>query len=200
MAAMKINSQFSSSLLFLLGLASLGVVVFFNNAARIINALVIASIIVLTVSPVMFGLKRRGFPTWAAYTVTVLVLLAVLLIFVLIVVGAGQQFIQALPEYSAQSESSMASIESKLNAWGVENLGLYSGAMAEIYNTSNILDRTGRFITGLVDTFSNGILIGTLILFMLVDAIAVPSKLAAYLNTESPFILRLSRYTILVRR
>jgi predicted PurR-regulated permease PerM len=51
-----------------------------------------------------------------------------------------------------------------------------------------------------VDTFSNGILIGMLTLFMLVDAVGVPSKMASYLNAENPFILRLSRFTVLVRR
>jgi predicted PurR-regulated permease PerM len=148
----------------------------------------------------MFGLKRRGAPTWAAFIVTVLVLLAVLLIFMLIVVGAGQQFIHALPEYSAQSESSQASIQSIFDAWGVENMGLDSSAMAGLFNSSKVLDLTGRFISGLVDTFSNVILIGILIVFMLIDATAVPAKMASYLNAENPFILRLRRYSVLVRR
>ena len=49
-------------------------------------------------------------------------------------------------------------------------------------------------------TFSDVILIGVLIIFMLVDANAVPSKMAAYIGMDNPFILRLRQYTILVRR
>ena len=198
---MKLNSQLSSSLLFLVGLASLGVVVaFLNIAAETINAFVIALIIVFTVSPVMFGLKRKGAPTWAAFIVTLLVLLAALLIFMLVVVGAGKQFINALPEYTAQAESSQASIESTFDSWGFENLGLDSDALADLFDPSLILEQTGRFIAGLVDTFSNVILIAILIVFMLIDATAVPTKMASYLNAENPLILRLRRYTVLVRR
>ena len=198
---MKSNSQLSSSLLFLVGLASLGIVVaFFYNAASMINSFFTALIIVFTVSPVMYGLKRKGAPTWAAFAVTVLVLLAVLLIFVLIVVGAGKQFINALPEYSAQSESSQASMKSMFDTWGVERVSLDSSAMSELFNPSKILDLTVSFISGLVDIFSNGILIGILILFMLIDAIVVPSKMVSYLEAENPLILRLRRYTVLVRR
>jgi predicted PurR-regulated permease PerM len=198
---MKSNSPISSTLLFLVGLASLGIAVaFFYNVASTFNAFFTALIIAITVSPVMFGLKKKGAPTWAAYIATVLVLLAVLLIFVLIVVGAGQQFMNALPELSAQSESSQTSISSLLNAWGIDSIGLDSGAMAGLFNPSAILDLTGKFISGLLDTISNGILIGIFILFMLVDAVAVPSKLASYLDAENQFILRLKRYTVLVRR
>jgi AI-2 transport protein TqsA len=198
---MKSNSQLSSSLLFLVGMASLGIVVaFFYNAASTLNAFFTALLIVFTVSPVMYGLKRKGVPTWAAFVVTVLVLLAILLIFVLIVIGAGKQFINALPEYSAQSESAQASIKSVFDTWGVESIGLNSSAMSELFNPSKILKLTGSFLSGLVDTFSNGILIGLLVLFMLVDAIVVPSKMLPYLETENPFILRLRRYTVLVRR
>ena len=198
---MKSNSQLSPSLLFLVGLASLGIVVaFFYNTSTIMNAFFTALIIVLTVSPVMFGLKRKGAPTWAAFIATILVLMAVLSIFVLIVVGAGKQFVDALPEYSAQSESSQASIRSMLDTWEVESLGLDSTAISELFNPAKILDFTASFVSGLVDTFSNGILIGILTLFMLVDAIAVPSKMVSYIDAENPFILRLRRYTVLVRR
>ena len=198
---MRLSSQISSSLLFLVGLASLGITVaFFYYTASLLNAFILALVIVFTVSPVMSALKRRGAPTWVAFIVTVLVLLGVLLIFVLIIVGAGKQFINTLPEYTAQSESSTASVESTLNAWGVGNLGLDSGAMADLFNPSKILDATGRFIADLVDTFSNLILIGALILFMLVDATAIPSKIAPYINAENPFILRLRSYSDLVRR
>jgi AI-2 transport protein TqsA len=198
---MKINSQLSSSLIFLVGLASLGIaVIFLNNAASMINAFVMALIIVLTVSPVMFSLKRRGMPTWGAFTVTILVLLAVCLVFVVIVVGAGTQFLNALPEFSAQAESSRASLEAQLDALGFGSQGLDSGAITSLFDISQILDYTGKFVSGLIDTFSNIILIGLLIVFMLVDAAAVPSKLAVYLSAESPIIMRLSRYAILVRR
>ena len=119
---MKLSSQLSSSLLFLVGLASLGIAVaFFYYTASLLNAFILALIIVFTVSPVMSALKRKGAPTWAAYLVTVLVLLAILVVFVVIIVGAGKQFISALPDYTAQSEEALASLESTFNAWGVEN-------------------------------------------------------------------------------
>jgi predicted PurR-regulated permease PerM len=116
------------------------------------------------------------------------------------VIGAGKQFINTLPEYSAQSESSQASVQSMFDTWGIENLGLDTSALAGLFNPGKILDLAGRFISGLIDIFSNGILIGILILFMLIDAITVPSKLASYLTAENPFILRLRQYTVLVRR
>ena len=198
---MKLNNQLSPVLLALLGLASLGVAVyFFHNAASFIINFTMALIIVVTASPVMYGLKRRGAPMWAAFIATILVLLVVLLIFALIVVGAGKQFVNALPELTAQSDSTQDSLETTFNALGAGNLNLDAGAMAELFNPSQVLDLTGDFIIGLIETFSDIILIGLLVLFMLVDAAVVPSKMAAYINAESPFILRLRRYTVLVRR
>jgi AI-2 transport protein TqsA len=198
---MNSNSRLSPTLLFLVGLASLGVAVtFFNSAASFLNAFFIALVIVFTASPVMSNLKQRGAPTWLAYLATVLVILAALVIFVLIVVGAGQQFLSTLPEYTAQAESSTASIEALFASWNAESLGVDSAATANLFNPAQILDLTGRFVAGLVDAFSNAILIGIFILFMLVDATGVPSKMAAYLKAGSPFILRLNRYTVLVRR
>lgn len=198
---MKTDSRVSTSLLFLIGVASLGIIVnFLSNADRIFNAFFIALIIVLTVSPVMFKLKNRGAPTWAAFIATLLVLLAVILIFVSIVVGAGQQFINALPEYKAQADISATSLGSMFNSWGAENLGLDSGAIAGLFDPTKILDQTSKFIQGLIDTFSDVILIGALVLFMLVDSTVVPKKMARYINLENPFISRLRQYTILVRR
>jgi len=201
MSNMKLNSQLSSMLIFLIGLASLGIAVaFFYTTASILNSFFTALIIVFTVSPVMFGLKRKGAPTWVAFIATLLVLLAVLSIFVLIVLGAGKQFINALPEYSAQAESAQASFAAMLNEWGIESAGLDSDAISEVFNPSRVLEQTAKFTSGLVETFSNGILIGLFVVFMLVDAIRVPSKMASYLEVENPFILRLRRYTVLVRR
>jgi len=198
---MKPISQPSSTMLFLVGLASLGIVVaFLYNAAPTLNSFFVALLIVITVSPVIFKLKRRGAPTWVAFIGTLLVLLGILLVFVLVVVGAGQQFLNALPEFTSKSESLMDPINSTLEAWGVEKLGLNGSAMSGLFNPTKVLELTGDFISGLVDTFSNLILIGMLIVFMLVDVISIPSKMASYLNDENPVILRLSHYTVLVRR
>ncbi len=91
-------------------------------------------------------------------------------------------------------------MEAQLDALGFGNLGLDTRAITGLFDVTQLLDFTGKFISGLIDTFSSIILIVLLIVFMLVDAAAVPSKLAGYLSAESPIILRLSRYAILVRR
>jgi predicted PurR-regulated permease PerM len=91
-------------------------------------------------------------------------------------------------------------VEARLDALGIGNIGLDSGAITGLFDISQVLDYTGRFVSGLIETFSNVVLIVLLILFMLVDAAAVPAKMKAYLSAESPIITRLSRYTALVRR
>lgn len=198
---MKSNFPLSTTLLFLVGLASLGVVVvFLYNAASMVNAFFMALLIVITVAPVMYRIQQRGAPTWVAFVATLLVLLVALLIFVLIVVGAGQQFINTLPEYTAKAESATNALSSAMESWGGGKLGLDTQAMSQLFDPSKILNLSGKFVSGLVDTFSNFILIAMLILFMLVDAIFVPSKMAPYLNTENPVLLRLRQYTVLARR
>lgn len=198
---MKIESRLSSSLLFLVGVASLGVVVtFLSYANRIFTSFFLALVIVLTISPVLFNLKKRGVPTWAAFSMTLLVLLAGILLFMVIVVGAGQQFINILPEYSAQAEASVSTIEANLAARGIESLGFDSGAIAGFFDPGKILNQTSGFIQGLIETLSDVVLIGALVVFLLVDATAAPSKMAAYLSSDNPFFSRLSRYTVLIRR
>jgi predicted PurR-regulated permease PerM len=198
---MKLNSSTSSALWFLVGAASLGLVVtFLHSAAELINAFIISLIIVITVSPVMFGLKKRGAPTWLAFIGTILVLAAVLLIFALIVIGAGKQFLNALPEITAEAEQSVPTLQSTITAWGAGNVGLDPEAIAEFFNPAPIFDLTGKFISGLIDFASNAVLIVLLVVFMLVDVTVVPNKLGVYMRTELPIVMRLNRYTILVRR
>ncbi len=195
------TSRFSSVLLFLVGFASLGVVVvFFSYASRIFTSFFIALVIVLTVSPVLFNLKKRGVPTWAAFIMTLLVLLAGILVFTVIVVGAGQQFINALPEYTAQTEASVSTIEANLAARGIDSLGFDSGAIAGLFDPGKILNQTSGFIQGLIEAISDVVLIGALVVFLLVDATAASSKMAAYISSDNPFFSRLSRYTVLIRR
>lgn len=198
---MKTEPRLSSSLLFLVGFASFGfAILFLSYANRIFTSFLLALVIVLTVSPVLFNLKKRGVPTWAAYIVTLLVLLVIVLIFVVIVIGAGKQFINTLPEYTSQSAASLSSVEASLTASGFEGLGFDTGTIADLFGPARILNQTGKFIQGLIDALSNIVLIGALIIFMLVDAIVVPSKMATHIRSDNPFFNRLSRYTILIRR
>ena len=198
---MKANSQFTPTLLALIGIAALGVfVAFLYFSSSLVNNFFIALIIVITAAPVMSGLKKCGIPAWAAYLLTVLILVVIVLIFVVLIVGAGKQFLEAIPELTSQTDQAQTSLETTLESLGLSAADLNIKAIADLFDLDQVINLTGEFVAGLVETFSDLALIGILILFMLVDAMAVPSKLGSYFKAEDPFILRLSRYTELVRR
>jgi len=126
---MKLNSKLYPPCSSWLVWPSLGVVVaFLNIAAETIMLLLLPDYRFHGFTSYVWS-KKKSAPTWAAFIVTLLVLLAALSDFYAGRMLARKAVYHALPEYTAQAESSQTSIEINVHSWGFENLGLDSDAL-----------------------------------------------------------------------
>lgn len=193
--------KLSPTLGFFIGLASLGVsLVFLRTAASMVNSLVLALIIVLSVTPILYGLRQRGVPGWLAFVITLVLVATVFLLLVLILIGAVSQFVAAIPVYVDEFDLALESLQANLASLGLETLELDLAAMLEFFDLGSLLSLGAEFLAGLVGAFSDIVLIALIIIFLLVDALGVPDKMARHLQEGNPIVERFGRYSVDVRR
>jgi predicted PurR-regulated permease PerM len=173
---------------------------FLRSAAPFVNSLFLGLIIVLSVTPVLYGLRKRGVPGWLAFIITLLVVAAVFLGLVLILIGAVSQFVSAIPTYVDKIDQAMGTLQSTLASLGLEVLEIEIAAILDFLDFGSLLSLTGDFLSGLVGTLSDVVLIALIIIFLLVDALGIPAKMARHIRAGNPIVERFSRYSVNVRR
>ena len=103
------NSSFSFTLRVLIAIAAMGItLMFMREGAELLSSLFLAWIIVLVASPLLHWLVGKGTPVWLSFVLTMVAILAVFVVFSLILVVAVDRFIEEIPQYTSEIESSIA--------------------------------------------------------------------------------------------
>ncbi len=193
------NSSLSFTLRVLIAIAAAGLALtFMQTAADIINAVFLAWIIVLIASPLLHSLVRKGAPVWLSFVLTLVAILAAFVAFSLVMVVAVDRFAEAIPEYSQELENMVASLQGTLSSLGL--IGLESGSIMSFVEPDKILNIIGGFLTGLVGTVSNVILVAMLLIFLLLEAFNAPAKLAEEIKAGNEYLKRYFHVSESLRR
>jgi AI-2 transport protein TqsA len=196
---MEQSSRFSFTLRFMIGLAAFGLALtFMHAAAKLINSFFLSLIVVLSASPILYGLKKRGAPSWVAFIVTLLAIVLVFAVLVIIVIAAFGRLSEALPEYVAELEYAQQWVEDFLANLGIEESDV-EAALSEI-DTGAIMGLALGFLAGIVDAFSNIALVVMIIVFLLVDAMSIAPKINYELALDQPFVRRLAEFGADIRQ
>ena len=180
----------SLTLRVLLAIAALGLTLaFMRNAADMLNALILSWIIVLVASPLMRWLNSKRVPMVLSYTLTLIVILAVFVAFVLMIVVALNRLVEAIPTYAEAYEDLTASVQSTLVSLGIDVADLQ--ASINFLDPVQLVEFAANFLAGLVGTISGVVLIALLVIFLLLDAINAPAKLVAEINRGNSYLKRL---------
>jgi predicted PurR-regulated permease PerM len=183
------NTSLSFTIRVLIAIAATGItLMFMQRAAEIINALFLAWIIVLVASPLLHWLARKGAPVWLSFVLTLLSILAAFVVFSLVLVVAVDRFIGAVPQYAAELDAFIASIQDALSSLGINTSDTRS--ILSILDPEKILTTIGSFLGGLVGTVSNLILVILLIVFLLLDAFNAPAKLLEEIRAGNVYLRR----------
>ncbi len=183
------NTSLSFTIRVLIAIAAAGItLVFMQRAAEIINALFLAWIIVLVASPLLHWLARKGAPVWLSFVLTLISILAAFVVFSLIMVVAVDRFVEAVPQYAAELDVLVASIQNALNSIGINQTD--SRSILSIVDPEKLLTTLGGFLGGLIGTVSNLILVILLIIFLLLDAFNAPAKLLEEIKTGNLYLQR----------
>jgi AI-2 transport protein TqsA len=183
------NKQAGRLPIYLVSLASIFIVLFGIRAtAPILNPILLAMVITITVLPIPGRLTRRGLPGWLALVLTILVVVLVLALVIATVFFSVTKLAVELPAYLADAAATAAN----------DLPSAVTGSGASV-STTQYTTELGPIAQGLIATtlellaqFGMALFI---FFFMISAAIALPGAARLGLDPRAPFIGRIDALT-----
>jgi len=182
----------------LLIIASFVVVVAGMSAAKaIIVPFLLAAFITVISSPPLFWLKEKKVPTAIALLIVIFVILFFLLLIGALVASSISDFSTKLPLY-----------ETRLQEQTDAALGLLERARVDvdrleldkIFNAAAVMQFVGKLLNQLVGLLTNGVLILLTVVFMVLEASSIPTKLNAIFRKPEASLKRIKYFIGTVNR
>ena len=183
------NDRSGRLVIYLVGAASLFVILFgIRGLASVINPILLALVITITVLPIPGKLTRRGLPGWLALVLTILVVVLLLSLVILTVFFSITKLSVELPTYMAEATQQAAVDSGVETTTSTTELTIQLGPIAQGV-ISTTLDLLVQFGFALVIFF-----------FMISAAMALPGAVRLGLDPNAPMIGRISHLTQDIRR
>ena len=179
--------SFSVRVVFALGMLGLTLALM-HFAADYLNAFLLAWLIVLVASPVLYSLRGRGAPSWLAFLVTLLLILITLVGFGLILVLGFNQLVESIPKYIDQADELVNSLKDFFVSLGIDKEDV--SALLNAISLADLVAGVVSFLGTLLGSFSNVILVILLVVFLLIEAFSAPQKLAAEILAGNEYLQR----------
>lgn len=196
---MKNGTQLSFSVRALLALGMLGLTLaLMYTAAYYLNAILLAWLIVLVASPLLYALRGRGAPSWLAFLVTLLVIITAFLGFGLILVLGFNQLVESIPTYIDQADELVNSIKDVFVSLGIDREDV--SAIFNAFSPASLVEGAVSFLGSLIGALSNVILVILLVVFLLIEAFSAPEKLAAEIRAGNDYLQRFFHVSDTLRR
>ena len=157
-------------------------------AADYLNSFLLAWLIVLVASPLLYALRGRGAPSWLAFLVTLLVILIAFVGFGLVLVVGFNQLVASIPEYVGQVDSLLNSFDEFLISLGIDQ-GQVKAVLSSIA-PSDLIQGAINFLSVFIGSFSNMILVILLVVFLLIEAFSAPQKLSEDIRAGNEYLQR----------
>jgi predicted PurR-regulated permease PerM len=194
MKGASMNNLSNRPVLILVGIASVTVILFgIRAAAYIVNPILLAAVITITILPLPSRLTKRGFPNWLALVSSILMVVVVLVLVILTVFFSINKLSNELPEY----------MDSAAQQTGAENIPTTSGSETSTDTTepfpqiSEIIQGALRGIINMLVQFGLALVI---FIFMISAVISWPKPSRLGFDPNSPSIGRVSALTDDVRK
>jgi AI-2 transport protein TqsA len=137
-----------------------------RQAAELLNSILLAMLLIVTVLPAFEALRRRGVPKGLAVALTTLLLGGVVLALLGILGLSGTRLIQVLPQYQDRAESLLRGLESWMVARGIQPDQVLS---LELVNPGRLLGLAAGFLSGLGKVLSQVLLLLLIVGFFLAE-------------------------------
>jgi predicted PurR-regulated permease PerM len=168
-----------------------------SNYAGYINSAMLAVLIVLACGPLIDWLRPRV-PKIVVLLAALLLTIAVLLLFGVFMVYAGAQFGMSLPAYKDEAQAMAQGVQTWLQSLGFEDAG--ARAVAAQSNPSAALDLAHSFISALVNVLGSSVTMAMIMIFLFVDVVLFPGRLAWQGQHRSSYANRVSGYAVDLRQ
>jgi AI-2 transport protein TqsA len=185
--------------LVLLGTACLVVVVGGMRAvAELVGPVFLALMLTVTVSPFTGWLRRRGAPVWLAATATILtVYLGLFALGGALAVSVGR-LIDLLPEYQDKFAQLRDDVVAGLSGLGIDVEQLRA-AVAGV-EPGSVAGFVEALFGGLAGALGNSVFLLAVLLFMCLDVVNFPARLAAVLPERPQVVRALESFAVGTRR
>ena len=137
-----------------------------REAAELLNSILLAMLLTVTVVPAFDALRRRGVPKGLAVVLTSLLLAGVLLVLLGLLGLSGTRLIQVLPHYQDRALTMREDLEALLLAWGIESERVFS---SELVDPNRLLGLAAGFLSGLGQVLSQALLLILIVAFFLAE-------------------------------
>jgi predicted PurR-regulated permease PerM len=167
---------------YLVALASIFVILFgIRGTASVINPILLAAVITITVLPVPGALTKRGLPGWLALVVTILLVVVILGLIMALVFFSVTRLIRDLPAYLASASQQVGT------SFGMQaTISIGPIAQAALAATLSMLTQFGFALL--------------IFIFMIAAALSLPAPSRLGLDPNTPAIGRVSALTEDVRK
>ena len=191
----------SFTLRVLLGVASVGLALFFlREAAELVNHLLLAWIVVVSASPLLFWLQRKRVPNWLAFLITLAVIIGVFGVAVLLLVVGVRQLAETVPTYASSAENLKAPLRDLVTRLGIDSPdvsavieGIGVGQLLDVILTLLMVILT--LLMAVAEGLSNVLLIGLMVIYLLVEAFSMPAKIAKEIQLGNAYVGRLASFS-----
>jgi len=178
------NNLSGRLVIYLAGLASIFVILFgIRGTASIINPILLAVVITITVLPIPGRLTKRGLPGWLALVLTILAVVLLLGLVILTVFFSVTKLSTELPVYMADAATTTSEVTGSETAETTTQLTIQMGPVLQGVIAS-VLDLLVQFGMALFIFF-----------FMISAAMALPGAVRMGLDPRAPIISRISKLT-----
>lgn len=158
--------------------------------APLINPFLMALVFAVLLYPLTQWLQEKGLPSWLALLITVVSVIILGLSLILIMGISLSRFSVKVAEYQVEIEEFVAEIQNALSSMGMETS---SQAFDDATSVQRFLEILIRLLGGVVGLMASAIFILLLLIFMLVDAPKLSSKLRDVVDEDSPLLAQASR-------
>ncbi len=179
------NTYFSRSLRFFIGFASIGLTVTFIKAyAYYFNAFFLALVIVMTVSPIVFWMRKHSVPDALALLIGLLVTLSMTALLAVVLALSAVRTGQMLPQLVGQIDGLTDWLNSALS-----NLNIDVAGLINLIEPAQVLQFGNALIDTILQSVSLFFLTLLIIVFMSIEAMAFPRKVERQLALGNPQFL-----------
>ncbi|GAB3787673.1 AI-2E family transporter [Nocardioides ungokensis] len=160
----------------LLGLAGAFVAVFgMRSMSGLIGGTFLALVFTVAVHPLRGWTERKGLPAWVGGVLGIVLIYLVLIALTVALIVAVARFATLVPHYKSQIDDQLANLTNWLSHMGIDRKQIDS--IEASLSPDKLVTLAGSFINALIGVISSFFFVVTLVLFMVMDAVHIPSKL-----------------------
>ena len=137
-----------------------------REASQVLNSILLAMLLTVTVVPAFDALRRRGVSQGIAVVITTLLLAGIMVALLGILGFSGTRLVQVLPHYEDRAQSLRHDLEALLAARGIEPERVFS---LDLVDPNRVLNFAGGVLSGLGGVLGQALLLILIVSFFLTE-------------------------------